>query len=73
MSKDNVITYCHFSLQNENIMHNLKEEIKEKILQREKVVEDYGLTLELLEEYDANRPLFEGDKEQRETVVSDRS
>jgi hypothetical protein len=32
-------------------MHNLKEEIKEKILEREKVVEDYGLTLELLEEY----------------------
>ena len=54
-------------------MHNLKEEIKEKILQREKVVEDYGITLELLEEYDANRSLFEGDKEQRETVVSDRS
>jgi hypothetical protein len=69
LSKDNVITYCHFPLQNENIMHNLKEEIKEKILEREKVVEDYGLTLEFLEEYDANRPLFEGDKDQRDSCV----
>jgi hypothetical protein len=49
LSKDNSITYCHFPLHNENIMHNLKEETKEKTLEREKVVE----FMVLLEEYDA--------------------
>ena len=50
----------------ENTVLSLQEEIKEKRLEKEEALEDYDVTLESLEEYKANRPLFEENKKLRE-------
>jgi hypothetical protein len=52
----------------ENTVFNLQEEIKEKSLEKQEALEDYDVTLELLEEYKANRPLFEENKKLREQL-----
>ena len=52
----------------EDTVHSLYEEIKQKRLEKEEALEDYDVTLELLEEYDANRPLFEENKKLREEL-----
>jgi phenylalanyl-tRNA synthetase alpha subunit len=38
----------------EDTVHSLHEEIKQKRLEKEEALEDYDVTLELLEEYEAN-------------------
>ncbi len=52
----------------ENTVLSLQEEIEEKRLEKEEALEDYDVTLELLEEYKANRPLFEENKKLRERL-----
>jgi hypothetical protein len=52
----------------ENNVQTLIEEIQEKRLEKQEALEDYDVTLELLEEYDANRPLFEENKKLRQEL-----
>ena len=44
------------------------EEIEEKKLEKQQALEDYDVTLESLEEYMENRPLFETNKKLRERL-----
>lgn len=53
----------------ESNSHKLAEEIEEKRLEMQEALEDYDVTVELLEEYDANRPLFETNKKLREELA----
>ena len=50
-------------------VQTLKEEIKEKRLEKQEALEDYEVTLESLEEYKANRPLFEENKKLRQELA----
>ncbi|MBV9178196.1 MAG: hypothetical protein JO297_14290 [Nitrososphaeraceae archaeon] len=52
----------------EDTVHILHEELKQKRLEKEEALEDYNVTMELLEEYDANRHSFEENKKLREEL-----
>jgi transcriptional regulator with XRE-family HTH domain len=56
----------------ENTIQTLIEEIQEKRLEKQEALEHYDVTLELLEEYDAERPLFEENKKLREELADAR-
>jgi hypothetical protein len=56
----------------ENKVQTLEKEINEKRLEKQEALEDYDVTLESLEEYKANRPLFEENKKLREELADAR-
>jgi hypothetical protein len=55
-----------------NKVQTLEEEINEKRLEKQEALEDYDITLEFLEEYKGNRPLFEENKKLREELADTR-
>lgn len=56
----------------ENKVQTLEEEINEKRLEKQEALEDIDVTLELLEEYKSNRPLFEENRKLREELADTR-
>lgn len=55
-----------------NKVQTLEEEINEKRLEKQEALDDYDVTLESLEEYKANRPLFEENRKLREELADAR-
>ena len=49
----------------ENDLHVLTKQIEQKELEKQNAFEDYGVTINLLEEFNRNRPLFETCREQK--------
>jgi transcriptional regulator with XRE-family HTH domain len=49
----------------ENNLHMLTKQIEEKKLEKQNAFEDYGVTINLLEEFKRNKPLFETCREQK--------
>jgi hypothetical protein len=56
----------------ENKVQMLEEELREKRLEKQEALEDYDVTLESLEDYRANRPLFEENRKLREELADTR-
>ena len=55
-----------------NKVQMLEEEIKDKRLEKQEALEDYDVTLQVLEEYKANRPSFEENRKLREELSDTR-
>jgi hypothetical protein len=49
----------------ENDLHMLTKQIEQKKLEKQNAFEDYGVTINLLEEFNKNKPLFETCREQK--------
>jgi hypothetical protein len=55
-----------------NKVQTLEEEIREKRLEKQEALEDYDVTLESLEDYKANMPLFEENRKLRQELADTR-